>query len=552
MRRLLTSLLLVVLYYQAGAQIVEARMRSTIYNFSHFWVTVSNHFTENSYKYVPQEIKVPILDTVWVCYGALIKFSAVEMDSCVHFNRGYTAGMLVIRDSVRPAARSLGDLRVRVWRNDSLLREGILTEIGELVQDSILYREDRKPIHTYSFVHDSLQVGDRLTVDITNAAGDLVMHFRARRESAYTRPLICGSVQDFGINPLDFISRQVLTGKKFYETGILGFYDDWPPHFVVNLGDQEMPAGTNLAYNLRLESKNGTDSVYEMRLLRSDSRDTAWRKCNWQVIIPVLERGVRYELQIRYADGSGTITSRRFHTPRLWYQLIWVRVIALAAGVVLILAIWLLYIFRRNARRSQVQRLEMQAVYSQVNPHFVFNALNSIQGLMNDGQIERANRYLSDFAGLLRNTFLQGQDEWVTLQAERKAMDQYLVLEQLRFGFGYTIDVDPGLADEILVPRLLTQPLIENAVKHGMRGLGDGGHLSIRWCKDGRELVFLLKDNGPGFDASKDFEGQGLRLTKNRIRLLNRLQASRSIVLSFPDAELGSICMIRFKNWLPV
>jgi LytS/YehU family sensor histidine kinase len=111
--------------------------------------------------------------------------------------------------------------------------------------------------------------------------------------------------------------------------------------------------------------------------------------------------------------------------------------------------------------------------------------------------------------------------------------------------------VDPLLPPDLLLPRLLTQPLIENAVKHGVRGLDDSGRISIQWVKEGRDVVFLLEDNGGGFDAAGQFDGQGLRLTWNRLALFNRLNNPRHITLRFLAADRGSRCRIDFKNWLP-
>lgn len=551
MRRLKVFLLFVCLHLGTAlpgvAQLPGEHWFSEMFFFPNFEMSLSNHFIVNGYKYSPQEITLPYVRDSFTCYGAVVNMSGFERDSVLDFND--TGALYRLADSTTGMKLFLHDLYVKVSRNDTVIRNGRIRDVALRVPDTRLTRHGKKPLTTpmLFFVHDSLQVGDHLLIELTRPDGSLVMRIGVRRKWAYNQPFLCGSSKDSALDPVEFVSRQMIKQAQYFDTQS---YEDWPDSGL-RMTDEQVPTYTNLAFYFRREVQHGTDSVYLVRLLRSDNPDTTWKKSNHRVLLPVLEPGVRYKLQAKYADGHGIVSSYRFHTPPLWYQAWWVKVLAMALVVALLLAGWLIYIARRNARRLKVQRLEMQSVYAQINPHFVFNALGSIQGLMNDGQIERANRYLTGFAALLRNTILQGKEEWVTLTAERKSMEQYLLLEQLRFGFNFMITASAALPENMPVPRLLTQPLIENAVKHGVRGLGSQGELSIRWSKDGRDVIFLLEDNGPGCNAAKAGIGQGLQLTRNRIALLNRMNGRRHITLSLANTKNGCSCTVLFKNWLP-
>ena len=125
-------------------------------------------------------------------------------------------------------------------------------------------------------------------------------------------------------------------------------------------------------------------------------------------------------------------------------------------------------------------QIEQKVIRAQLNPHFTFNALSSIQSLMNQNKIEEANYYFTEFGSLLRTSLHNNEKEMLPLQIELQTLEQYITLEQLRFGFAYKIDVAKNInTSTIEVPLLLLQPLVENAIKHGISNLQNDGQISV-------------------------------------------------------------------------
>jgi two-component sensor histidine kinase len=180
---------------------------------------------------------------------------------------------------------------------------------------------------------------------------------------------------------------------------------------------------------------------------------------------------------------------------------------------------------RMKRQREAAQRinLELQSIQSQLNPHFVFNALGSVQGLVNKNEVDKANDYLTDFSKLLRNTLNNNNRETVPLSVEMHTLESYIKLEQLRFNFLFQLNAEADVpVSSTEIPPLLIQPLVENAIKHGISGLGENGFLHITFTKSAADLIIDIADNGKGFDVNQAFTGKGIQLTKERIKLLNK------------------------------
>lgn len=202
-----------------------------------------------------------------------------------------------------------------------------------------------------------------------------------------------------------------------------------------------------------------------------------------------------------------------------------------------------------EAKQKEIAQLQLNAVRSQLNPHFLFNALAGIQNLMNKNEIDHANRYLSKFARLTRNVL--DSKELISLSEEKTLLDDYLQMEQLRFGFQYKINASADLDTEnIEIPAMLLQPFVENAVKHGIAGKKHNGEVEINFNRTESDLVLTIFDNGTGFDATKTYQGFGLALSKNRISLLNTLYKGEPFVLNIQSDGKGTTVTITLSDWL--
>jgi two-component sensor histidine kinase len=185
---------------------------------------------------------------------------------------------------------------------------------------------------------------------------------------------------------------------------------------------------------------------------------------------------------------------------------------------------------RAQAALTLARESELKALKAQINPHFLFNSLNSISALATvDGQ--RARDMCIKLSDFLRTTLKLGEKQWITLADELALARAYLEVEQVRFGARLRVDIDSTPdCERSLVPSLLLQPLVENAVKHGIAGLVDGGTIGIQaHCGEGLLRVKICNE----FDAespASSRSGLGLRNVRDRLRALyeNRARVDTS------------------------
>lgn len=267
----------------------------------------------------------------------------------------------------------------------------------------------------------------------------------------------------------------------------------------------------------------------------------------------------KYKLLIRYSIQRQNATEYEFEIKPAWHQTTLFKIISgslIAAFFGFIILLFKTRSQNRNLKIEQYERevakSELKAIRTQLNPHFIFNSLSSIQGLVNNENLDGANRYLAEFSQLMRNVLKANDKEFNPLSSELSTIESYLKLEQLRFGFRYSIAVDDQInVTETEVPALLLQPLIENAVKHAVGPQHEKGHLKIIIKKIDRDLHMTIQDNGQGFANSATSEGYGLKLTKSRIELLNKVLKQQSILMDLQtDPTNGTNLTLIYKNWL--
>lgn len=209
-------------------------------------------------------------------------------------------------------------------------------------------------------------------------------------------------------------------------------------------------------------------------------------------------------------------------------------------------------LFRRKIKKAkekaQKTKLELQSIQSQLNPHFVFNALNSIQYLVNKDEKSAATTYLNELSTLMRISLYNHEKELIPLKTELQILESYIKLEQLRFHFQYKIIVDENMdVNSVSIPSLLIQPVVENAIKHGVGILEENGFLEIFVEAKMDDMLIRIKDNGQGFDVSKNYPGFGRRLVQQRIDILHQ---NYQISSRTESSEKGTIVDVSFKNWL--
>ena len=166
---------------------------------------------------------------------------------------------------------------------------------------------------------------------------------------------------------------------------------------------------------------------------------------------------------------------------------------------------------------------QLKMLRYQLNPHFLFNTLNSISTLILEEQIEAANKSVTRLSEFLRYTLDNDPMKKVTLAQEIHALDLYLSIEKVRFNERLRLNYDIAKETEkALVPSLILQPLIENAVKYAIATRVDGGSIGVRSHLEGQTVVIIVEDDGPGMDMNKtklDGERDGVGLANTKARL---------------------------------
>jgi len=203
---------------------------------------------------------------------------------------------------------------------------------------------------------------------------------------------------------------------------------------------------------------------------------------------------------------------------------------------------------RESALKSAAMAHEAQLkmLRYQLNPHFLFNTLNSISTLVLEQNTELANRMVTKLSSFLRYSLDNDPMQKITLQQELQALQLYLDIEKVRFEERLSLQIDvEEPARNALIPSLLLQPLIENAIKHGIAQAEDGGHLRISARVFAGDLLIELSDDGPGCELVDGHipEASGVGLANTRERLATIYGSEHSIKLSQTDPHGLTICI---------
>jgi ligand-binding sensor domain-containing protein len=252
-----------------------------------------------------------------------------------------------------------------------------------------------------------------------------------------------------------------------------------------------------------------------------------------------------YFLEIKASSKSGQIKTGKlaFSVAPPFWKTSWFLILA---AILLVTGSWLIY-KRRIAQfkiKADLDKLlsqtEMKALHAQMNPHFIFNSLNSIREMILNNENKEASRYLSKFAHLIRVTLDQSGQSFISLRHSIDYLQRYIEMEKIRNGhFNCTIRVDPLLEpDETILPPMLIQPFIENAIWHGSSGDHRQIDIQVQFNKCNDHLECVVDDNGIGIDQSMNKKNVsdpthhpvGISNIRSRIQLLNKKHNLQSSV----------------------
>jgi len=320
----------------------------------------------------------------------------------------------------------------------------------------------------------------------------------------------------------------------------------------VSIADQNMEIDSNYKFSYKnnkirfeyigISARSVGDIVYHYRLKGLSDK---WKETRQTILdYPSLPSG-DYTLELyavnKFNVKSNIINIRFSITTPFWKS--WIFYVGLLLLIVVFTS-WVvnrrnkkvaLRIEEKNTIQQRFAGLEQQALQAQMNPHFIFNCLNSIQQYILTNDKEKANEYLTGFASLIRQTLDNSGKKSITVAEEVRYLTSYLEMENMRFGddFVYNIEIEPSVKpDFIEIPALLLQPYVENSLRHGLRNKPSGlRKLAVLFSMTQTGLRCRIKDNGVGRKKAEElksrqhieYQSKGMDLTEQRIGLLNKI-----------------------------
>lgn len=247
----------------------------------------------------------------------------------------------------------------------------------------------------------------------------------------------------------------------------------------------------------------------------------------------VTRKEMQFEMEKKQALASAELQRERFTRN------------AIIAGAIalLLVALYVYWSYKKRrdvlAQKQQADfevkaaRTELKALLSQMNPHFIFNSLNSISDYISKHDTETANDYLIKFANLMRMTLESSEKREICLADELKLVETYLEIESLRLNrkFEYEIKVDPIVdVENTLIPPLILQPYIENSIWHGISNKEDAGKIVLEVKQEENSIIYSIDDNGVGrkhtANNNNNKKSLGTQISQNRVEIINRLKGT--------------------------
>ncbi|HLP53528.1 MAG TPA: histidine kinase [Fluviicola sp.] len=275
--------------------------------------------------------------------------------------------------------------------------------------------------------------------------------------------------------------------------------------------------------------RTGTNRLIRYRY----ESDGKWLTTSTGELLLSKPNGGDYSLEVSYRNENGVWSPpeviARFSVLQPFYATWYFILTMVMLGLFLILVAFRLRIRqvkRKHALQKTINELEHKALRAQMNPHFIFNSLNSIQSFLIYEENEKAERFLLKFAHLIRQTLNNSREPYISIESEIETLKSYLELEQMRFKEKFEVELTCLLNSQEMtygVPPMLIQPFVENAVLHGFKSLDSGGKITVVFesIKD-QQLYCIVKDNGIGRKASLKLQqsthkSYGTKITEERL-----------------------------------
>lgn len=316
------------------------------------------------------------------------------------------------------------------------------------------------------------------------------------------------------------------------------------------------PSGNAVRFAfVAISYRSAGDVTYQYRLAGLDEE---WQTTRETFLnYPSLPAG-DYKLQLTAINKFGVqsdMISIPFHVARNFWEKTWFRILSL---IIIWALVWIFVSYRikkikrQNEEKMQISNriadLEQMALKAQMNPHFIFNSLNSVQQYVIDKDILGANKFITEFSRLIRLTLDISSKTRISLYEEISYLSTYLELEKTKFEdkFSYRVELAPGLDSSAwYIPPMILQPYVENSIRHGVRNRPDKlGQILIAFRTDPNYLICCVEDNGVGrkkasqykSELAIEYQSKGMTLTARRIEMLNKHHRS-PVVIDIEDLE---------------
>jgi two-component sensor histidine kinase len=282
--------------------------------------------------------------------------------------------------------------------------------------------------------------------------------------------------------------------------------------------------------------------------------------------------GVYYSIKLYASDDTwrSDVMELKFYIEPYWWQtrpvkkLTWIGGIILGLTVIFLLMLLTRRMVLRAAARKQLRmEMELKSIHAQINPHFIFNTLNSALLLVNKNRMEEAYQHISKFSRLLRSYLKSSRNKFITIGEEAENLKNYIELQQTRFKekFDYEIEVGPtlNLADK-KIPSLLLQPFVENAINHGILPNAKKGVLKVSFnvVENTKIIICKIDDNGIGRKRSQETksaegrttESYGDLLIKDLVNIFNKYEDTRIDIqyTDKPEPDTGTVVTITIEE----
>lgn len=367
----------------------------------------------------------------------------------------------------------------------------------------------------------------------------------------YTNALLKNDVNDLYIsgktayfatnNGLIFIPKKAFTKKskapKVIVSSILNNNNSLAVEDTLASLD---PSKNNITFIYSAIDFEKQDLVYRFRLNPLDNwTETRNRRLEFSALSP---GDYTFEISSKSNNTEWSDPTKiKFKLEEHFWQRNWFILVLLIAAS---FSFYKIAVIITNWRKNQEQKqlvlkhkiliLEQRALLAMMNPHFIFNVMNSIQHYINTKDTSSANKILTGFARLIRKNLEICTKSFISLEEELEYLTLYLGLEKKRFGekFNYTFKIDPKIdKEEVFIPSMLLQPYVENAIWHGIMPKEEGGNIQITMeVIDEEVLLIYIIDDGVGIDNSQRLKrdshsSKGMSLTQERVQLLNQIES---------------------------